>query len=1681
MSIKPIDTPLDGERVIGLSPETANAAATDWLRRPNLFPGRALTAPTLEQRQRWQAGRIATRGQAFTSGVIRGLEVSFTIEAVPDGAPVVRLHVTPGRALTISGEDVVVAVPVDVRLGDLPVVAEPAVFAEAGGEAPPAPPAPGGLGVLRPRVIGTATLSSLVSTRADIVPPVGVLVLQPVIADRSDFDPTDPCDRCHCADATEASPDSFEDWRTADGVRLLWYAWPDEWRALPPDTPRRRNALAHVVFDAEAPLENGESLPWEPWGAPVALIGVDGAWQPAFVDRASVVRQGGRARNARLTHAADRRLAAGSRLQGLWQARIEQLAEQMAEMGNPLPDAPTLAQALTRLPPAGLLPINVINLDVLPLNVGSEVVQSGFFPPGFELDAVPVPLPQLDVAIREAAPLAAIDFSATERVRVLVPVTQASYEPRLLFEESVAPEFQQTVERFELERARALGARQGLRHIVATTNHAVDVSVPIPPLADPADLGTPLRFLLEDDPLALEPESLAPWGPPPFGLGGHRTRRAAGTHEHYLEGATTPLTAGENERLFAWVYLDPDDPPQTLMLQWHARGSWDHRAFWGPDLIRTGLAGAQSPRTQIDTQVPPAGRWIRLMLDAAPLGLADVPIDGMAFTVYDGRAAFGPSGVIRADGENTWASNLLPEGAVPRGDYEWEFLSYADLWAPFELSLGVAAPSNAAVPSGGGHEALAPTGAGQHSFVNATAGLPVLSGDSVYVWVWLDPDNPPRAFLLEWHTAGRFQHGVTAGEAGLINVVGTSNAPTRHLGGLPPLGTWFRLAVAAADVGLEGQTASGMRFTIHEGHAVFGATGRIGRDRSDTVWFAGALPAGAVPTGTWSFVPPSRMPDPENVRTVVTALADLRDDPALQPLSGRERSQLDRRGVAGFIAYLKARADRADDLVDYGFIKVQTDVYRVRQLVLGTTAATRLAVSPALATIAQAETAVASQEQISTFYDKLVAAPSFAAISPQRVVGGGTSGGSAPVAFEIGAAPPTRSTTARSTGARTISSARTVTGTTPFAAGAPLGTIGSGAGSAIQFEADFGVQPPRGTLEATFTIQDAGAVRDLTQDTGVIGIRATASAPTDVIFAQPIVGKANIRTTAIAQRLQDPKAIEAKDYTAATRHEAVAALVRLAEELREEDGGVTPALFEGIDVYGVRDDPFLGPDNTSRRRALTAFIADRTLVTQLLTTPVRTRPVPDAEDTLPDEGAYFSDSADLSDNTVALMRQFEGRIKLYRDAIAAAERTRAALIAAAARGNARLAAVADALAEARHDVSVAKALLAEESERIAAINDRRARVIAEEVRFLAFMRPREADNLATAPRRQVDPGLIGAPAPACLAEHADVPDDLTDILRVVREAPAAWLADVPRLVDRLDRTDLLIRTLRSAQVRTALFAPATATSVAAAGVTGAIASVKSRQLQTVTQARAPVMQLDLPRLQALTWQLAREHATQVVSLGDLIDGEHGRGDVARRAAQTFDDIGRMAACLHAEFSGVLPSIRLDWAETLSQFDEAPSLRRLGALARWGEIPYADRHRLQAFADWLFSRVNAAEPRAEALMNDVVRMCLLLASHAPIGRIVAGRLPRPMTVRPGVRLPLVAFDAARLRVGMEALVYRDSTLVARAIVEDIGTEVATRVVHTTQPQVDLDVNVRVQFGAAATLSRTAAARAMIPVR
>ena len=249
----------------------------------------------------------------------------------------------------------------------------------------------------------------------------------------------------------------------------------------------------------------------------------------------------------------------------------------------------------------------------------------------------------------------------------------------------------------------------------------------------------------------------------------------------------------------------------------------------------------------------------------------------------------------------------------------------------------------------------------------------------------------------------------------------------------------------------------------------------------------------------------------------------------------------------------------------------------------------------------------------------------------------------------------------------------------------------------------------------------------------------------------------------------------------------------------------------------------------------------------------------------------------------------------------------------------------------------------------------------------------------------------------------------------------------------------------------------------------------TRQAEALAPRLTAIRALDIASVAAGTWQSVRTQAEQVVSFADLAEGGHGRPDVALRAATELEYIRSIVACLHAEFSGISPVLRLEWAETLSEFDAAPNLRNLANLPRWAEIGYIDRRQMQTYVDWLFAQIEPNQPQAVALVNDVVRMCLLLASHAPVDRIITGRLARPVTgVSPGIRIPLTVLDPSRLRVGMQALMYRGENVVARAVVEDLGQlEVSAHVVHTAAAKVDLGDDVRVHFDNAAMVSLNAA--------
>jgi hypothetical protein len=116
-------------------------------------------------------------------------------------------------------------------------------------------------------------------------------------------------------------------------------------------------------------------------------------------------------------------------------------------------------------------------------------------------------------------------------------------------------------------------------------------------------------------------------------------------HQHYFENATATLTINPGDKLFAYVLMNPCDPPQEVYLQWReTNGSWEHRAFWGANLIDGGGPLGGPGRYQVSPAVPQSNVWVRLEVPASAVGLEGKTINGMAFTLYNGQAWFDRAG-----------------------------------------------------------------------------------------------------------------------------------------------------------------------------------------------------------------------------------------------------------------------------------------------------------------------------------------------------------------------------------------------------------------------------------------------------------------------------------------------------------------------------------------------------------------------------------------------------------------------------------------------------------------------------------------------------------------------------------------------------------------------------------------------------------------------------------------------------------------------------------------------------------------------------------------------------------------------------------------------------------------------------------------------------------------------------
>src|SRR5262249_19193520 len=152
-----------------------------------------------------------------------------------------------------------------------------------------------------------------------------------------------------------------------------------------------------------------------------------------------------------------------------------------------------------------------------------------------------------------------------------------------------------------------------------------------------------------------------------------------------------------------------------------------------------------------------------------------------------------------------WVDDSLPTGAVAGtdGGDKWSWVGSNP--TPFAGKL-----ANQSTVAAGLH---------QHFFTSAAQTLTVNTGDVLFAYVNIDPNNLPSEIMLQWND-GSWEHRAFWG-ADNIDYGTSGTAGRAYMGGLPTAGQWVLLQVPASQVGLEGSTVSGMAFSQYYGSATW--------------------------------------------------------------------------------------------------------------------------------------------------------------------------------------------------------------------------------------------------------------------------------------------------------------------------------------------------------------------------------------------------------------------------------------------------------------------------------------------------------------------------------------------------------------------------------------------------------------------------------------------------------------------------------------------------------------------------------------------------------------------------------------------------------------------------------------------------------------------------------------------
>lgn len=815
-----------------------------------------------------------------------------------------------------------------------------------------------------------------------------------------------------------------------------------------------------------------------------------------------------------------------------------------------------------------------------------------------------------------------------------------------------------------------------------------------------------------------------------------------------------------------------------------------------------------------------------------------------------------------------------------------------------------------------------------------------------------------------------------------------------------------------------------------------------------------------------------------------------------------------RRGLKPLIEDLSAGLDEADDLVDFGFTRVQADIYRLRQTMLDNEEATKLVTFPVLAGIAKGSNALATNKGLVEHFLSKRSMTSATAAPTEG--GGGTAMTMAVMAQPLLATEEARlllrgfGTPAAGSSARTSA--------TPSAGGATL-ALAAGGGFSLSLPV-VGLETPMvatapASQKAYAEIFKSGrstAAED-------IALSTAKEARAGIALASAIPGAfQDQRTLTIASRLQTPAALSARvsalrikaDALLAVNRVAVsaegvtAAIVALDADMAVLRGAEFQALFAVIDgnpdldeearaikagvttLAGAADTAnavvsvdFRGLSEAQKKAVGSVLDAMRRRLSPIgaaaLADLVLARRLDPDPATGGDESAYLESAITVLESVVAIYRAVEGRVAALRAFIDTAQTLVETLSGIAAAWREALDEADRALAEARHDFRAATALLAEEQARVVALEARRRAILAKHVRIMVFARPRHlAPHGSGTTSGRAIAGVYEDPLPSALAAQARLPGDLAKMMEILRDVPVGWFAAKDRLMEGYREPKALDAAFHRAANAGAIRYNAGVTQQVAQGLSKAppstparpgkrgraVASaglIATRYVDMSRKLLAAKGSIDLGQIDRQGWAEKRRRAEEELSLDDLISGS-GSAEGATAALAEIEAIGKVVSALFARLRAAPAAIRLLWADRLSVYDGDPVLTDVTALPGWFGLDAEARNAIGQLHGWLFRRMAKGRAEAQALMSDVMQVAALLAANAETDEIVSARLTAEVPVGPGDTVEL-SLDRGTPAIGTAVWFGLAGASRVQGIVRDVlqdkaRVEIAATAVRTT---------------------------------